>query len=261
MKVSNVIRYVFGGLFIFTGLAYLTEVFIAGVLFILFGVSLFPNIYKKLNYSDNKKVQIIAPIVLFFLAFMFVPATETEVVADLDTENITSNVVVTEEVVEVNDSVNTVNEIVENIIEENTVSENATVQNVVNEVETEEKVDQEIKEEINVIKESKVTSTETTVEQVEKEEIVTTVLETATTESSNSSEVRESYESTTVVEETPEVYTYTQEETVVNTEYVWIPQSGKKYHDNSGCSNMKNPSQVTESEAISRGYAPCKKCY
>ena len=42
---------------------------------------------------------------------------------------------------------------------------------------------------------------------------------------------------------------------------VWIPKSGKKYHDNANCSNMKNPSQVTVSQAISAGYTPCSKCY
>ena len=42
---------------------------------------------------------------------------------------------------------------------------------------------------------------------------------------------------------------------------VWIPRSGSKYHSHSSCSNMKNPSQVTLSEAQSRGYKPCKKCY
>ena len=44
-------------------------------------------------------------------------------------------------------------------------------------------------------------------------------------------------------------------------EMVWIPKSGKKYHSHSGCSNMKNPSQVTKEEAEDRGYEPCKKCY
>jgi len=42
---------------------------------------------------------------------------------------------------------------------------------------------------------------------------------------------------------------------------VWIPTNGgKKYHSNSGCSGMKNPVQVTISEAISRGFDACKKC-
>ena len=46
-----------------------------------------------------------------------------------------------------------------------------------------------------------------------------------------------------------------------NTETVWIAATGKKYHRKSSCSNMKNPSQISKSDAISRGYEPCKKCY
>lgn len=42
---------------------------------------------------------------------------------------------------------------------------------------------------------------------------------------------------------------------------VWIPNSGTKYHNNPNCSNMKNPQQVTLSEAQYMGYEPCSKCY
>lgn len=42
---------------------------------------------------------------------------------------------------------------------------------------------------------------------------------------------------------------------------VWIPRTGSKYHSNASCSNMKNPSQVTISQAQASGYEPCKKCY
>jgi hypothetical protein len=42
---------------------------------------------------------------------------------------------------------------------------------------------------------------------------------------------------------------------------VWIPRTGSKYHSNSSCSNMKNPSQMTLSQAQASGYEPCKKCY
>lgn len=42
---------------------------------------------------------------------------------------------------------------------------------------------------------------------------------------------------------------------------VWIPRSGSKYHSWKGCSNMKDPSQVTEEEALSIGYERCKKCW
>ena len=42
---------------------------------------------------------------------------------------------------------------------------------------------------------------------------------------------------------------------------VWIPNSGSKYHSHSGCSNMKNPKQVTKQEAENQGYESCKKCW
>ena len=49
--------------------------------------------------------------------------------------------------------------------------------------------------------------------------------------------------------------------TKTDTEMVWIPATGSKYHRTSTCSNMKNPSYVSKSYAISKGYTPCKKCY
>ncbi len=46
-----------------------------------------------------------------------------------------------------------------------------------------------------------------------------------------------------------------------NTNLVWIPASGAKYHSYPGCSNMKNPTQVTQDEAVSMGYDACKRCH
>ncbi len=49
--------------------------------------------------------------------------------------------------------------------------------------------------------------------------------------------------------------------TNTQSQMVWIPNSGSKYHSKSSCSNMKNPSHVTIDQAVSMGYGPCKKCY
>lgn len=43
--------------------------------------------------------------------------------------------------------------------------------------------------------------------------------------------------------------------------YVYIPQTGSKYHNNPSCSNMNNPSHVTIDEALNMGFQPCKRCY
>lgn len=42
---------------------------------------------------------------------------------------------------------------------------------------------------------------------------------------------------------------------------VWITQTGSKYHSTSSCSNMKNPSQISLEQALSKGYTACKKCH
>ena len=45
-------------------------------------------------------------------------------------------------------------------------------------------------------------------------------------------------------------------------ERVWIPTNGgSKYHSNPSCSKMKNPQEVTISQAQSRGFTACKRCY
>lgn len=44
-------------------------------------------------------------------------------------------------------------------------------------------------------------------------------------------------------------------------EQVWISRTGSKYHSNSSCSGMKNPSQVSINRAENMGLTPCKRCY
>lgn len=45
------------------------------------------------------------------------------------------------------------------------------------------------------------------------------------------------------------------------TVYIASSGDGTKYHSNPNCSRMKNPVAISKSEAQSRGYEPCKKCY
>ena len=42
---------------------------------------------------------------------------------------------------------------------------------------------------------------------------------------------------------------------------VWISGNGSKYHSNPNCSGMKNPTQVSKSQAEANGRGPCSKCY
>lgn len=49
-------------------------------------------------------------------------------------------------------------------------------------------------------------------------------------------------------------------QTESNEQLVWLPKSGSKFHCNDDCSGMTPSSQVTVSEARSRGYEACQKC-
>lgn len=42
---------------------------------------------------------------------------------------------------------------------------------------------------------------------------------------------------------------------------VWISGSGKKYHSKASCSGMKNPTEVSLSDAQAAGRTACSKCY
>ena len=42
--------------------------------------------------------------------------------------------------------------------------------------------------------------------------------------------------------------------------WVWVSNSGSKYHYSSTCSGMYNPSKITESQAQNSGYSKCSKC-
>ena len=56
-------------------------------------------------------------------------------------------------------------------------------------------------------------------------------------------------------------YTTTDTPEPETSDLVWITTSGKKYHNDPSCSNMKSPYLVSLSEAIASGRDACKKCY
>lgn len=109
----------------------------------------------------------------------------------------------------------------------------------------------------------------TDITNVEPSEIVETTMETSITDVSITEPTNSEVEITdnmteTSVEETTEPPETTEEPVVDDTPtttYVYISQSGSRYHSNPNCSNMKNPSEVTLEYAEEHGYKPCSKCY
>ena len=113
----------------------------------------------------------------------------------------------------------------------------------------------EVEETVSTVPETTAAITETTVPETTETVIETTEAVTEPTE--------------TVIETTEPVIETTQATTEATTqptepteEMVWIPTGGgTKYHSRSSCSNMNNPTHVPISQAIARGFTPCKRCY
>lgn len=215
MKKSDKIRYCIGILFVLTGISGIfSGNILFGLLITIFGISLLPIIYRIFHYSNNKLVQIIVPIFIFFIMFC-IPDAETEIT---NANNINENNIILNNTVYVN-----------NIAQENKIDNLVDTYNIVN-------IAEDSENNLNTIDTESV-SVNTTNE---------------TTSRNNSEETKASQAASNAVS-IPEPTT--------DSNLVWIPQNGKKYHSNSGCSNMKNPSQVTQSTAEAQGYTPCKKCY
>ena len=108
------------------------------------------------------------------------------------------------------------------------------------------------------------TTAESTTEEITTEEITTEepTTEEATTEELTTEEVTTEEPTTEApTTEAPTTQAPTTEAEPEQETMVWISKTGKKYHSNPNCSNMKNPSQITLSEALSRGKEACSKCY
>ncbi len=73
--------------------------------------------------------------------------------------------------------------------------------------------------------------------------------------------VSDTVSDTNIMTVLPGTVSDTDEATVPQDSYVWIPKSGKKYHNNAKCSNMSGPSKVTVNEAEELGFTKCKRCY
>lgn len=114
--------------------------------------------------------------------------------------------------------------------------------------------------EITTITEKHTTDNEeTTIANTTAQEVTTTQKDETTEEVTTTQEQTTIQESETTEEiSSSECEVVTEEEVSV---MVWIPNSGQKYHSNSGCSGMENPSYVTKDYAEECGFTPCGRCY
>lgn len=83
---KKILRYIIGIFFILTNISDFPA--LHSIFGVLFGISLIPNIYKKIKININKKaIKIIISIVLLFLWVTFLPAAPLEYISINNTEN------------------------------------------------------------------------------------------------------------------------------------------------------------------------------
>lgn len=91
-KIFNVIRDIFGAIFIIIGLGGLTSGIIAsGIFMMLTGVALLPILYRKINFKKFKYAPIVLPIIFLITSIVFMPSKES------DAEPIETNTTVSQE--------------------------------------------------------------------------------------------------------------------------------------------------------------------
>lgn len=78
-KIFNVIRDIFGAIFIIGGLGGLISGdIVAGIFVTLFGITLLPILYKKINFNTFKYAPIVLPIIFLIMSIIFMPSKKSD---------------------------------------------------------------------------------------------------------------------------------------------------------------------------------------
>ena len=230
---------------------------VSNILFILAGLCIMPPIVKKVTEKTtkySKKVKWFVFIILTLLAYSTYPANNNvEVNSNVSQEqNIMENYTLNDEMLEIDSSVKEQSQKEEQVEKE--VEDQA-------EKETEEQSKKEAQDqakkeaEEQSKKEAQNQAKKKAEEQSKKEE-----QDQAKKEAEEQSKKENESQTNKDAERHNPTVTVPAPETGSN--LVWIPTNGgKKYHSHSGCSNMKNPNQVTKATAEANGFTPCAKCY
>lgn len=78
-KIFNVIRDIFGAIFIIGGLGGLISGdIVAGIFVTLFGITLLPILYRKINFNTFKYAPIVLPIIFLIMSIIFMPSKKSD---------------------------------------------------------------------------------------------------------------------------------------------------------------------------------------
>lgn len=224
----DILKYVLSiFLFLFTLVTFPS---IASFIFLLIGIIILPNIWKKLMTYINSKLLIVVCIILFFVGCSISPSSNFH-----PTESISNNII---------------NNEISNITLQNSVVEN-TSNNITN---TTNVIDNQIiKNTVNTSTNLKETERTNTQAQSKSSSIKTTnTPQSSTTSPASKKNFSKSTTSSSSTSSSKEQS---------NFDTVWIGETGNKYHYQS-CPTLKGKGHpISLSEAKTQGREPCKVCH
>ena len=222
--IFSAIRWMIGIFFALLTLGngfHFSSIFLLGATLLILPLNFIKNTFDKINVKTS--VVITLSLVLFLVGIFTLPSTEID---EHDT-----------------------NETSQNIVIDNDTTPNKPVTPTDKPTTTTKKTSTSTKKPSTTAtpKPSSTTAEKTT---------VTTTQIPQTTTKPITTQTNPTTQTTPIVTTKPTVAT-----TQTQEEMVWIPKTGKKYHLDPVCGNMKNPREVTLNYAINSGYEPCSKCY
>lgn len=242
---SDIIKYIFTILLFLFAIASFPSV--ASFIFLLTAIIVFPSCWEKITNSINGKLLVVICIILFFIACAISPSQQT-----LPSNNISSNNIINTTITQ-----NTISESTTNIISSIPTFENEINVNIVENNTTDENTSNTASTNTKYNTSSSNTSTTSAKNNVKKSSSSSNKEKSTNTSSkqstsSNLSTSKSSNKSTNITNKT---------ENSSSSGYVWVGNTGNKYHKQS-CGTLKGKGhKITLKEALAEGREPCKVCY
>ena len=231
---SDIIKYIFTILLFLFTLASFPSV--ASFIFLLTAIIVFPSCWKKLTNAINGKLLVVICIILFFIACAISPAPQTQ----------TSNNIASNNIINANTTQNTITENTTNIVSSIPTFENEIDVNIIDNNTTDE----------NTSNTSNTSSTST-----KNNTKKSTASSTKEKNNSTSSKKTSSSSSSTSKSTSSSTKTSSSNKNTSSSGYVWVGNTGHKYHKQT-CPTLKGKGhKITLKEALAEGREACKVCY
>lgn len=244
---SDIIKYIFTILLFLFTLASFPSV--ASFIFLLTAIIVFPSCWEKLTNAINGKLLVVICIILFFIACAISPAPQTQ----------TSNNIASNNIINANTTQNTITENTTNIVSSIPTFENEIDVNIIDTNTTDENTSNTSN--TNTDTNSNTNASNTSSTSTKNNTKKSTASSTKEKNNSTSSKKTSSSSSSTSKSTSSSTKTSSSNKNTSSSGYVWVGNTGHKYHKQT-CPTLKGKGhKITLKEALAEGREACKVCY